>query len=259
MKPRKCYRAWRQAVLTCMDRWPVLWKGCRNRATAEQVHDLRVVLRRLRLLLAVGKGLVDEKSRVAFRAWARHTCTSASALRDADVIEAWLRQSEDGLVLAARWQRRRGASVHRWQSKHRVAPRGLSRQLLAEPTVKQIKRLARRAERIVQAGRDAYAISAKRYWSLAQEEQHQVRRHLRRWRYLLEWNRGWQRPGDPSLKQILRLQELMGDRGNLQLVHTWSQRTRITAHGPLRAKLAAERKQLDEKLRRHLKDLTPAT
>lgn len=255
MKIHATHRAWKEAVLALVDALPGLLRSCRRRASPAQLHDLRVVLRRLRLLLQLGRSLLDERALAAFRIWSRRTCDSAGPLRDADVIVEWLAESAAGLPLAEQCGRRRATAVRRWQRGLEAIPRGWRRGLGQSPTVKQKKRLARRIERVLEAGRETVRTDLRRFWRVPEEDQHEMRRQLRRWRYVLEWDRDLRKAGDPTLKQVLRLQEAMGDRGNLLLVNRWLDRTRVPADHPVRQILAAERAVLEKRLRKKLREM----
>ncbi len=222
MKSPRLVREWKSATLSLLGRVPGLVRACRRHASAKAVHDLRVTLRRLRLLLRLGRSLVDEGAVAAFVAWSRRTCEAAGPLRDDDVVLEWLagkgEMGKGPVTDAIQGHRDRAAAGFR--RRLRPGPGGMGRRVnrVAEGR-KEETRLRKRLVKRLGSWREVLRGQGPRFFRLSEEAQHEVRRRLRQWRYARELEGRWGREaGDPTLKGLLRLQEAMGEWQNLKLV-----------------------------------------
>jgi CHAD domain-containing protein len=180
---------------------------------AEAVHDLRVTLRRTRLLALVGKPLLGKAKADAFREWALKLANSLGSVRDCDVIMAWLQdhapdRRRERLFQSQRariWRQIRPAlaalsrSGGKYFGKWDCHP-GKSRKLQ--------KRFLKQGSEI-QAGLRS---DAGRFLQMNAAGRHQFRRSLRRLRYLRELALSQRRQKtDRTLRQLIACQEILGD------------------------------------------------
>ena len=236
MKPRRLGQEWKRASLSLLARVPVLLRACRRRATAEQVHELRVVLRRLRLLLRVGRPLAGEADVTAFIDWSRRICTAAGPLRDDDVAIEWLGNRKHAEPIGCQITKRRSKRTVVFR-RRLVAMPGAMRRAMArvKDDAEQGQTLRKRFVKRVATLRRALEHGSPRFFRLGVEAQHEFRRCLRQWRYLREFDRALGRePGDPALKALTRLQEAIGEFQNLKIVEATLPRDRTAASRLLR-------------------------
>jgi CHAD domain-containing protein len=217
---RKFYRRWKRHFLSNMQRVDKLFAKCRRTGDAEVIHDLRVTLRRARLLALVGTQVLGKAPVRQFRQWALDVATALGRVRDYDVIQEWLRSSVPGeqpdrtlkMTRQRVWRltrpalkklpRARRRDLVSWKSSD-VKPRKLRDKFLKE------------RERI----RAALTHDAARFQELNTDGRHQFRRILRRWRYLCELllSRGEQK-ADRNLKGLIEFQEALGEMQNCTVV-----------------------------------------
>ena len=220
MKPAKLFRRWQESkgrLLAALARLP---ERVRRRGEAEEVHELRVTVRRLRLLIRLGAAWYGEETSSQFRDWSRGISSATDRVRDLDVALEWL---------VARPQRHRELEAHlerdrrhAWQAARRrikPLPASLRRQLaLPEGGRKHEVRLAKRCGRLVDKLRERCLRDAPRFFRVPLASQHDFRRLVRRWRYLRELELPDNRHRkDDLLQRLLRLQEALGHRQNLLL------------------------------------------
>lgn len=219
MKTKKQFRRWRQRQRKLLADLERLGRQCRKDGTVEQVHLLRVTLRRLRLSVRVGKALLDETAVTTFRTWARRISKQTSHVRDLDVALEWIAQQAGGEAAAARCAQRRNRL---WQVAQRRLP-ALPAKLLpslagADGGVREARRLARRFRRLEGRYEAELREATPRFFALSPEAQHEFRRTLRWWRYLRELELPTREQEEDRLLQCLvRAQEATGDRQNLAL------------------------------------------
>ncbi|HNQ90597.1 MAG TPA: CHAD domain-containing protein [Verrucomicrobiota bacterium] len=213
------FQRWHRRKRRLLSQLPDLVRQARRTGAAEQVHLLRVSLRRLRLMVRLGRPLLPAEAVAAFRHWARGISKATSRVRDLDVALEWLQLQPDAAELIPRIQ------LHRERVWRRVRPRWCllsvrwRRALERQPKTKghsgrlarRIGKLERRYERAVRAG-------ATRFFAMAPLAQHEFRRTLRWWRYVRECVLSRSRASrDGLIKKLLAAQEATGDRQNLML------------------------------------------
>lgn len=220
MKPAKLFRRWQESqkrLLAALGRLP---GRVRRHGEAETVHELRVAVRRLRLLIRLGAAWYGDETSSRFRDWSQGISAATDRVRDLDVALEWL---------VARPQRHRDLQAHlernrrhAWETARRRVkplPVSLRRELaLPEGGRKHEVRLAKRCARLVDKLRERCLREAARFFRLTLANQHDFRRLVRRWRYLRELELPDSRHRkDALLQRLLRLQEALGHRQNLLL------------------------------------------
>ncbi len=188
-------------------------RRCTTTDEAAAVHDLRVVLRRLRLHLRAGRPLVVPATVAAFRRWASGLSHASGPVRDYDVALEWLEANAGGPVALGRLQARR-----------RLVWRALRRRLTPPPPAlaagfrsvgrerRAGERLRKRVAKLEARFRLAVQTALPRLVRLPPEAQHDLRRQVRRWRYLREFALpAGQSKSDPLLRRLVRLQTALGE------------------------------------------------
>ena len=90
MRKAKFYRRWKRRFLAGVARVENLLGQCLRNGEPDIVHDLRVALRRTRLLALVGTPVLGKVSARDFRQWALKLATALGPVRDYDVTLEWL-------------------------------------------------------------------------------------------------------------------------------------------------------------------------
>ena len=219
MKATALHRHWRRRMQDLPRALESLARGCRRTGATDQVHALRVSLRRLRLYASAGRRLLPADARAAFTDWARTVARATSPVRDFDVAMEWLQAGPGASRAVAECKTLR---AQLWSTQRLQIPRPPRElRLLARPRRdrESARRLRRRVLKLTRRYAAALRLALPRFFELESEAQHECRRTLRRWRYLHEL--GWKRlpaKPDPLLRQLILAQEATGDRQNLELV-----------------------------------------
>lgn len=183
------------------------------------VHDLRVALRRARLLLQLRSKTRDRERTKRIRATAHKIMEALAPVRDADVVLEWARAGNASPRLLAhllhartelgRWAERKLARLKRNSRLPRLVP---ARRCDAAKLARRFKRWrAAMSARCVAQAADAT--------NLTTPELHALRRDIRRWRYLLELTANPKRPRrSPKVLALIAAQEALGAIQNLEVV-----------------------------------------
>lgn len=220
MKPSKLFRRWREQQVILLADLQQHLRRVRRTGQPEEVHQLRVVARRLRLLIRLGAAWYDEDTVSRFREWSQKLSVATDPLRDLDVAIEWVAaRTPPAPTTIAELQRQRDQL---WRQSRQQLPPFLQRLLpaLAAPEGgrKHELRLHRRCARFTRTLRSRSEKNAPRFFELDLPNQHDFRRLVRRWRYLRELELPERRHRkDPTLRQLLRLQDALGTRQNLLL------------------------------------------
>src|SRR5437867_9737583 len=91
MKSQKLFLRWKRRYLKLLHKQWIVLRQTRREGKPEQTHELRVTLRRLRLMARLGAPLLDEWAVDEYRRWSRTVSTATSHLRDYDVTLEWLK------------------------------------------------------------------------------------------------------------------------------------------------------------------------
>lgn len=219
MKPDRLARRWdrRQACLLAEVRR--LLTRCRRFGGAEEVHALRVALRRMRLLVRVGKGLYDDVLTARLRVWGQRISDATGPLRDLDVAVEWLRASQAGTSLVEETLRLRD---HAWRRRRRflsAPPLAVVRRLSTTRARSRAGVLERRFRKLESRYRGHVRERLPGFFALGEEERHEFRRTVRWWRYLRELAVPQRRlRKDRRHDRLLAAQEALGEIQNLTLV-----------------------------------------
>ena len=258
LKSKRLLRRWQNRKRRLVESLPPLLERCQANDNAEVVHELRVAVRRLRLYVRLGRPLLPKKSVRQFLTWARSVLKATSPLRDVNVAMEWL-QGRDNADEAS--ERLLAQRAKLWQaiSRSLQAPgRGLLKALTRlRRSDKPHARLARRYRKIAARISKSVYRSAPGFFEMSLEEQHQLRRLVRWWRYLLEVGlpRRAQKK-DRLLLLLLELQEAMGDRQDLMLCEAALKRyPRLAFAKELQRVLAAEQAAASGRIRADMRAL----
>jgi len=217
MKARRLLRRWKRRCAKLAEEIRALAGQCQVAGGAEQVHELRVALRRLRLYVRVGRRLLKGAIGTELRNWARAVSQATGPVRDYDVTLEWLQHKPESATLAAQLQTRRNRLWQRRKARVSAFPAAVieavegvgNRGKLADRLARE---LARREARLQQGVRE----QLPRFFELEAAQQHEFRRLVRWCRYLQELTlRKGETAGDALLKRLLDLQEALGERQNL--------------------------------------------
>lgn len=192
---------------------------CQAEGNAEQVHELRVALRRLRLYVRLGRRVLKGGVGVELRRWAKAVAGASGPVRDYDVTLEWLRQRSEGAALAGQLQARRNRLWQRRKARLSTFP-GAVKEAVEEVGGKRgtAGRLARQLAKREAQLRQAVQEQLPRFFELDTVEQHEFRRLVRWWRYLRELALFKRKPpAEGLLNRLIRLQEALGERQNLAI------------------------------------------
>jgi CHAD domain-containing protein len=229
-----------------------------RRGEAGEIHVLRVVLRRLRLLVRVGRPLFAPHTVNAFQDWARGLARTTGAIRDLDVTLEWLAtRPEADPALTARIQARRDRLWAKARRNWRPLPARVSAAVRqpqrGDKAAACLLRRFNRIERRLQAGLQA---SLPHFFKLSPDEQHAFRRYLRWWRYLRELRLPRRKQvGDRLLASMVALQEATGSHQNRLVTVAALAKTQGRRAVVLREVLAREATRQRQVIRRALRTL----
>lgn len=237
MSPKVLHRRWHRRLVALEERIGLLFKECRSAGGADTIHDLRVAIRRARLYAQIGRPLLQKQPASRFNDWARTINKLLGPVRDCDVCLNWLAawpEATDAVQLVhderVRLWRRAFVALSRRKSDLAGGMR------FRKSEKAHLQKLMARYSRELEQIREVVADAVPRLEQMAPPELHDLRRRLRRWRYLRElglprrahqWDRvlGW----------LVRVQDALGESQNLQMAMSllqkhpeWPQRERFT-------------------------------
>ncbi|MBI5774229.1 MAG: CHAD domain-containing protein [Verrucomicrobia bacterium] len=258
MKTLKFFHRWKRRHEKLLARLSSLLRQCRTDGEAEQVHQLRVALRRLRLTARVGRACLGRAVEREFYHWSREVSDSISRVRDLDVALEWLQQhaaSAPAIERVARWRQRRWKAV---RTRLEAPPARLAGELdqvaghhsHRNQLLAQHRRLRAKVE-----GRIAEELP--RFFRLKGPQQHEFRRALRRLRFLRELELPRKRQSaDVLLKLLVALHEGLGRLQNSRVYEQLMKRLgEIASNADLQRALLAGRRHDESLVRRHLQHL----
>lgn len=185
MAPKQLRKNWRSALKLHLTRIAELMRR-RGPLNVAAVHDLRVSLRRARLLLQLCKNHHDRERIKRYRAAGRKIMDAFAPPRDADVALEWAKQMHASPALLTHL-------LHERAKQCRRAERNLKRQKpkLHAAKLKKIgnedaEKLHARFHRWMGSISDRCKESIQQAETLSVSELHALRRDIRRWRYLRE-------------------------------------------------------------------------
>jgi CHAD domain-containing protein len=221
MKPERMARRWRRRHGKWLAALPQLVRRSRRRGGAEEIHEARVTLRRLRLSVRLGKAAFPAAAIARFRGWAAQVARATSPVRDLDIAIEWLRAAQAGPGLLQECLSRRHAVWHRRRARLLPFPSRLRVALArrSDGGGREVSVLAKRYARLETQCQEYVRNHLPRFFQLAEEDRHEFRRRVRRWRYLRELalpTGAFERDG--RWRRLLAVQEALGEIQNLDLV-----------------------------------------
>ena len=217
MKPDRFFQRWQRRRDRLLTESQARWRAVVRRGEAEEIHALRVVLRRLRLLVRVGRPLFAPHTVNAFQDWARGLARATGEIRDLDVALEWLatRPEADPTLTAgikARRDRLWAKAGRNWRPLPARVSAAVRHPQRGDKAAACLARRFNRIERRLKAGLRA---NLPHFFKLSPDEQHAFRRYLRWWRYLRELGLPRRKQaGDRLLAQMIALQEATGSHQN---------------------------------------------
>lgn len=213
----------------------------------ETIHNLRVALRRARLLALAGRPALGRASADAFRHLAFQVMELLGGLRDADIALEWLQRHDARRQLVGRVRARR----HRlWRT---TAPQLKALRIFESGDLAtgkldstRQKKLRRRFTETLERFYARLVADKERFHHLDMEGLHEFRRNLRRWRYLNETllSRRELKASEP-LGRVIALQDALGEMQNCEVIRQF---LRTLSLPPVEARA------LDQKLARQQRD-----
>lgn len=217
MKTQNFFCRWKRRYLKLLHKQWMVLRQSRREGSPGQVHELRVTLRRLRLLIRLGGPLIDNAVADEYRRWSRVISTATSRLRDCDVTLEWLKGQSGAEGIVEKLQVRRDR-LWRIQKPRLTPPTAKIRSRLSrikaprKNGARLRKRFLKRFERLQ---RETFK-GIPRFFELGLEDRHVFRRSLRRLRYLRELGLSRKRQAkDDLLNNLIRPQVAMGEYQNL--------------------------------------------
>jgi CHAD domain-containing protein len=183
------------------------------------IHDLRVALRRARLLLQLRSKTRDRERTKRIRATAHKIMAALAPVRDADVVLEWARAGNASPRLLAHLLHDRTELGRRAERKLARLNRNSRLPRLMPPRRCDADKLARRFKRWQAAMSTRCITRAAKAAELTTPELHALRRDIRRWRYLLELTANPKQPRrSPKVQALIAAQEALGAIQNLEVV-----------------------------------------
>lgn len=219
MKSRQLLRRWAETGARLREQLAGLAEATLREGTAPQIHRLRVCLRRYRFWARIGKPLLPGRELERLEAWGRRVAGITGPIRDLDVSIEWFRSHRVGGEVLAGLNERRSAAWTRRKKRLRAAPAVvLARLGRIEPGKENARRLRRRVRKLEQQFEDRLVKRLDGFFKRDDDARHDVRRIVRRWRYLREALRGRdEQKHDRLLGALLAFQEAVGNAQNLEL------------------------------------------
>jgi CHAD domain-containing protein len=255
MKAGELFSRWRSSQNRYLRDLDSVLVQAQQEGAAEQIHVLRVLTRRLRQLVRLGAVWHGRKAATAFREWSQGIARATDKVRDADVTLEWLAPRAGAGAAIAQVNRSRVREYRRIRLRLIPPPERILEALQAPAGgPKPEERLRRRLRRLEEKLRERLRAKAPDFFRLEPEAQHDFRRLVRRWRYLRELVcPKSRRSKDRRWSRLLELQEVLGERQNLQLAR---QNLGKLEPGPeleaLRGQLETELRALDRAVRLRL-------
>ena len=219
MKTQKYYRRWKRRYASLLKRLPELLRASREPGGAEDIHELRVALRRLRLLAKVGRPCLGHKVERAFHRWSRRVSDSASEVRDLDVTLEWLRRHSATPETMERIYRWRCRAWKMFQARLKMTGVAL-RKNLRQMTGGSAGRsgLLERHSLLRDGIMEQVGEGVPFFFEFGNSQQHDFRRALRRLSFLreLELPRREQ-AADARLKLLVTMHQVLGEYQNCQV------------------------------------------
>jgi CHAD domain-containing protein len=219
MKSTQLFQRWAKSGTRLRTQLVALTEACLQEGSAPEIHRLRVCLRRCRFWARTGKPLLPARDLARLDAWGRTLADLTGPVRDLDVSIDWFRSHRVGPAVLAGLVERRTQEWTRRRKRLKPPPRGvLDRLGRIEPTRDHARGLRRRVRKLEQRFEDQLLKRLDGFFKRDAAARHEVRRLVRRWRYLRESTQSRsEQKQDRLLAALLEFQEAVGDAQNLEL------------------------------------------
>lgn len=215
MNPKRLHQRWQDSLESRLDSIVELLRRQRP-LSATEVHDLRVALRRARLLARLGAPLIGRSEAKQFREATRARLDLLDPVRDYDVALDWLRDMKASASLITKLQLRRDRL---WLATRNKLKLPATATALGFKAKHGAKKLNRRLEKLLETIAELCQKTVQRGNEVPTTELHELRRVVRRWRYLRELqltSNAIRR--DARLKRLLTVQESLGELQDRQVI-----------------------------------------
>ena len=256
MNASKFFKRWSRRHRQFLDEALAQLGLAREHGEAEDIHRLRVALRRLRLLAWLGAPIHRRRVLHEFRSWSAQICYGAGRVRDLDIS---LEQFPPNAAFSSPARRVRENRRQLWLALRpqlqAPAPRMIRQMSRFKAGALERRLLWARYEGEVKDLRRQLAEAAPRFFALELPEQHAFRRSLRRLRYLREIELSKKaQAADPQLRQWIALQEALGEYQNLvTALEVLGPAGRSARAGQLRAQMTARQDRWLQEIRRRIR------
>jgi triphosphatase len=212
MDEKRLYRRWKRQYVRGLKAVARQLDCCRKKGDAEAVHQLRVAIRRTRLLALMGRAVIGRDRTMAFRRWAQRLADALSPVRDYDVMIDWARKvCHDAQFVRALQRDRRAAWRDAARALRELVPAEWSELRRVKAGSKKRHKLAARYEKIAGTTRERIEMEAAYFDRLDATARHDLRRAVRRLKYLQELEKM-----PEQAEQFAKLQETLGELQNAQ-------------------------------------------
>ena len=258
MDAAKLFQRWQRRLAKLRALLPELLRNSRTEGAPEQIHQLRVVLRRMRMLARFGQPVLGKLAVKEFNDWSRRVLDNVGPVRDYDVMLEWLKKRPDA---HAELERQRARRIRLWKSRRGIL-KPPKRHLLSQisPGAAEHQHKARFRKDYLKQGERLHrkaAAAAPRYFDLSLVQRHEFRRVIRRWRYWRELSLAQRKlPRDPIFKQLVRLQDTLGEYQNRVVAERILTRHHADPDGKLHRALLEEQDRVQQRIRRPLTSVT---
>ncbi len=220
MRKQKLYRRWKRRLRAGLESIESLLAKCLDRGKPDDIHELRVTLRRARMLACVGRTILGKTRQAEFRQWALRLTAVLGPVRDYDVIMEWVRASYPSVANDRALTRRRAQTLRLARSTVAALSRERWNELQSRGGSGKRAGKLRRGFRIERAKLQSnLGKEARRFKQLNEAALHEFRRKLRRLRYLRELQlSGSEQKKDPRLQRLIGFQEALGEMQNCVII-----------------------------------------
>ena len=251
--PDRLWRRWRRSGKALLREVATLGIRCRTSSDALAIHDWRAALRRLNLLLRIGRTSMEHPRLVAkVRLWISQMTTRTSRLRDYDSALGWLRMHQAPDSVCQELEKRRQALWRRNRKTWTQMPARWSRRLLKfKKQSVAAARLALRHRKTTSRQQTTVTQCCGNGPTLASAAQHDLRRAVRRWRYLVELELPpRQQAENAALTTLVTTQRVLGQDRTLELTdHLMKQAKPSPEWQRWRKRIATERRSQQRQIR----------
>ena len=214
MDKKRFYRRWKRQYARGLKAVRDNLELCRKTGSAEAVHELRVAIRRTRLLALMGRPVIGRHRVLEFRAWTQRLADALSPVRDYDVMIEWVKQaSQNGEFVHGLEEDRKGAWRKARKTLQRVPPENWPELGRLKPSDRKRRKLAARYKELASATRELIDTDVACFNRLDSTARHDFRRAVRRLKYLVELNK---KPA--RWKELEKLQGGLGELQNAETV-----------------------------------------